>query len=105
MTTTPADRISKDLQALTNIIERRLDRVSQRKGECAFVLLLSVPNTEDDLNPESPGRVIYTSNTDRQGGAILMASTLDAWSKRDKDHAYFVEKAVQEIKKNNEAKS
>jgi len=96
---TPAERVSKDLNSLTNIIERRLERVSQRKGECAFVLLLSVTNTEADLNPESPGRVIYTSNTDRQSGAILMASTLDAWSKRDEDHAYFVEKSVQEIQK------
>lgn len=96
MSKTPAERVSLDANSLANIIERRLDRVSGRKGECAFVLAMSVPNTSDDLSPDSGGRVIYVSNTERKDGSKILASLLSRWLKGTDDNAYFAAKALRD---------
>ena len=93
---TPAEKVSLDAQSMANIIERRLNRVSGREGECAFVLAMSVPNTSDDLSPDKEGRVIYVSNCKREDGAKILSSLLVRWLNGNDDNAYFAAKALSE---------
>jgi hypothetical protein len=43
--TTPAERLSLDMQRMITIMERRVKRVTGE--DCGFVVAISVPNTKD----------------------------------------------------------
>lgn len=96
---TAAEKVSLDLNATMNILERRLKRVSGL-DEVGIILCISVPNQPGDIDSNThPGRVLYSSNVARKDGIDVLASLFIRWLERGDDNAYFVEKKLEELKK------